>query len=114
MIEHLLKTMDGRYINKYMDKVKDNLKEIICEIPFKIAETYFEKLKNDIYSNISEKNLSSDEVIFSKNYIFHEEKGFWKHLIDWNAQKEQEIKRAAAWSEYTKSLDKDSGEKDNE
>lgn len=33
--------------------------------------------------------LNFDDVPFKKRYIFHESKGFWKHLIDWNSFHEQ-------------------------
>ena len=41
-------------------------------------------------------SFSSEDVMFRKNYVFHENKGFWRHLIDWNANLDQAIARDAA------------------
>ena len=44
---------------------------------------------------------------FRKRYVFHETKGFWRHLIDWNAFHEQEVARDKKMTEIQKRSEKD-------
>lgn len=80
-----MKVMDGRYINKYLSIVSGHLKKAVSECPQDIAEDYNQKVKSEIAENLAEKKLSAEDVPLKKNYIFHENKGFWKHLVDWNS-----------------------------
>jgi hypothetical protein len=59
-LEYLLKTVDGRYINKYMSRVSKRLKTFVCNIPMKEAQTYSDRSKFRISENIRENSLSSD------------------------------------------------------
>lgn len=53
--------------------------------------------------------FSSEESLFRKNYVFHDSKGFWRHLIDWNAHYEQEIQREKTINAFAKKTDKETG-----
>lgn len=46
MLEYLLKTIDGRYINKYISKVSKRMRSFIVSAPFKVANKYTEQSKN--------------------------------------------------------------------
>ena len=85
MIEYLMKTIDGRSINKYLERVGKLIKTVISEAPLKIVEKYIEYEKKQQNENMAKHEFSSEDTLFRKNYIFHENKGFWRHLIDWNA-----------------------------
>ena len=37
MDEYLQKTIDGRYINKYLETVSKHLKKIVANIPFSVV-----------------------------------------------------------------------------
>lgn len=89
MLEYLLKTIDGRYINKYMTKVSKRMKLFMSTAPFRVINFYTENSKKDTNRNIEENKISSDDIPFKKSYLFHDGKGFWRHLIDWNSFKEQ-------------------------
>ena len=56
---------------------------------------------------MKENNFGGDDVPFKKNYVFHEEKGLWRHIIDWNSFKEQDIKRAKLLDSIQKGIVKD-------
>jgi hypothetical protein len=36
---------------------------------------------------MKENSFGGDDVPFKKNYAFHQEKGLWRHFIDWNSFK---------------------------
>ena len=55
--------------------------------------------------------LTSEESLFRKNYVFHENKGFWKHLTDWNSHLEQETLREKTLNAFAKKTDKETDEK---
>lgn len=65
--------------------------------------------KNKIAENMRLHHFSADEVMYRKNYIFHDNKGFWRHLIDWNAHYHQELQREKAISAISKKTDKEVG-----
>lgn len=46
MLEYLLKTIDGRYINKYMTRVSRRLKSFLGNSPFKVINQYMEYSKD--------------------------------------------------------------------
>ena len=46
MLEYLMKTIDGRSINKYLEKVSKHIKGIISDAPLKTVERYIEHEKN--------------------------------------------------------------------
>ena len=50
---------------------------------------------------------STDDVPFKKRYVFHESKGFWRHLIDWNAYYEQYENREKMMNSIAKKNEKD-------
>ena len=58
--------------------------------------------------NMRQHHFNADEVMYRKNYIFHDNKGFWRHLIDWNAHYHQELQREKAINAISKKTDKDS------
>lgn len=89
MLEYLLKTIDGRYINKYMTKVSKILRGFMSNVPFRIINLYNETSKRETNRNIDENKISSDDIPFKKSYLFHDGKGFWRHLVDWNSFKDQ-------------------------
>lgn len=85
MIEHLMKSIHGRYINKYLARVGKQIRRVVSEIPLKLIEKYIEEQKKLISDNMNKYKFNSEETIYRKNYTFHDNKGFWRHLIDWNA-----------------------------
>lgn len=52
MLEYLLKTIDGRYINKYMTKVSKILRGFMSNVPFRIINIYNETSKRETNRNI--------------------------------------------------------------
>ena len=74
-----------------------NIKQIIEHQALDILDTYsgsnnhilYLKTKKETNKNIEENKISSDDIPFKKSYLFHDGKGFWRHLIDWNSFKEQ-------------------------
>lgn len=84
-----MKTIDGRYINKYMAKVAKFIREAVAEAPLEIVKSYTEIQKNKMVENMKQYSFNADEVMYRKNYVFHDSKGFWRHLIDWNAHYHQ-------------------------
>lgn len=76
-----------------MSKVSKRLRSFVSNIPYDEAYKYSEDSKKKIAKNINDNELSSDDIPFKKSYLFHDGKGFWRHLIDWNSFKEQEIQR---------------------
>lgn len=84
-----MKTIDGRYINKYIARVSKKLRDFVANIPFKIAEKYMDASKQATIENINKYSITSDEIPSKKAYIFHDGKGFWRHLVDWNSFKDQ-------------------------
>lgn len=104
-LEYLLKTIDGRYISKYMSRVSKRLKNFVSNIPMKEAQAYSDRSKQIIAKNIADNALSSDEIPFKKAYQFHQGKGFWRHLIDWNSFKEQEVQRERELNKVSKRIE---------
>ncbi len=92
-LEYLLKTIDGRYINKYMSKVSKRMRTFVNNIPLDFANKYSELSKAKTVKNIADNNLPSDDIPFKKTYRFHDGKGFWRHLLDWNSFKDQDLLR---------------------
>jgi len=45
--------------------------------------------KQATIENINKYSITSDEIPSKKAYIFHDGKGFWRHLVDWNSFKDQ-------------------------
>lgn len=37
MLEYLLKTIDGRYINRYMNEVSERLKTYLTNAPYRVV-----------------------------------------------------------------------------
>ena len=66
--------------------------------------------KREIVENQKGNSFQSDDVPFKKNYVFHEGKGLWRHLIDWNNFKEQDNKRAKLMDSISKGIVKDPAE----
>lgn len=93
MLEYLMKTVDGRNINKYMSKVSKRLRFFIMNAPYRVVNLYTERSKSQTNKNIEENKISSDDIPLRKSYLFHDGKGFWRHLVDWNSFKDQEIQR---------------------
>jgi hypothetical protein len=60
--------------------------------------------------NMKENSFGGDDVPFKKNYIFHQEKGLWRHLIDWNSFKEQDSRRQRVMDSIQKGIIKDPAE----
>jgi hypothetical protein len=60
--------------------------------------------------NMKENSFGGDDVPFKKNYIFHQEKGLWRHLIDWNSFKEQDSRRQKLMDSIQKGIIKDPAE----
>ena len=52
MIEYLMKTIDGRSINRYLERVGEQVKKIISDAPLKLVEKYIEDEKSLITQNI--------------------------------------------------------------
>ena len=92
-LEYLLKTIDGRYINKYMSKVSKRMRTFVNNIPLGFANKYMETSKAKTAKNVADNNLSGDEIPFKKTYKFNDGKGFWRHLLDWNSFKDQDLQR---------------------
>jgi hypothetical protein len=105
MLEYLLKTIDGRYINKYMTRVSKRLRSFLGNSPFRVINLFMDSSKRDTLRNIEENKISSDDIPFKKSYNFHDGKGFWRHLIDWNSFKDQEIQREKDLSKVQKRVD---------
>lgn len=59
-LEYLLKTIDGRYINKYMSKVSKRMRTFVNNIPLDFANKYMEISKAKTQKNIADNNLSGD------------------------------------------------------
>lgn len=72
MLEHLMKTISGRYINKYLLNTSKLLKKIMAECPLDIVINYIEQKKKLISHNIAKYKVSSDynDPLFRKNYVF--------------------------------------------
>lgn len=66
-----MKTIDGRYINKYLAKVSRILKAIVANTPFEGVERYMEISKNETTKNINELQMRGDDIPFKKSYVFH-------------------------------------------
>ena len=45
MLEYLLKTIDGRYINKYASRVSKRLRNFVMNAPFRVFNLYNERSK---------------------------------------------------------------------
>jgi hypothetical protein len=104
MLEYLLKTIDGRYINKYMTRVSKRLRTCMSSAPYRVINLYTETSKQLTNNNIESNKISSDDIPFKKSYLFHDGKGFWRHLIDWNSFKDQEIQREKDLSKVQKRI----------
>ena len=50
MDEYLQKTIDGRYINKYLEKVSRQLKKNVANVHVSIVEKFQEKSKTEMQS----------------------------------------------------------------
>lgn len=61
--------------------------------PYHIINSYNESSKKETLRNTEINKISTDDIPFRKSYLFHDGKGFWRHLIDWNSFKDQEIQR---------------------
>ncbi len=72
MNEYLQKTIDGRFINRYLAKVSKILKTTVSNIPLKMVESFNEESKKQMNQNMKENNFGGDDVPFKKNYVFHE------------------------------------------
>jgi hypothetical protein len=71
MIEYLQKTIDGRYINKYLAKVSRQLKKNVANVHITIVDKFNELSKKEMNENLKENNFGGDDVPFKKNYFFH-------------------------------------------
>jgi hypothetical protein len=71
MIEYLQKTIDGRYINKYLAKVSRQLKKNVANVHITIVDKFNELSKKEMNENLKENNFGGDDVPFKKNYVFH-------------------------------------------
>lgn len=110
MDQYLQKTIDGRYINQYLAKVSNHLKKIVANVQISIVDKFNELSKKEMNDNMKEGSFGGDDVPFKKNYTFHEEKGLWRHLIDWNSFKQQDTKRAKLLDSIQKGIVKDPAE----
>jgi hypothetical protein len=72
MNEYLQKTIDGRYINKYLALTSKLLKTTVANTPLKVVESFNEESKKQINQNMKENSFGGDDVPFKKNYVFHE------------------------------------------
>jgi len=88
-----------------MSRVSKRLKTFVSNIPLKEAQAYSDRSKQIIAKNIADNALSSDEIPFKKAYQFHQGKGFWRHLIDWNSFKEQEVQRERELNKVSKRIE---------
>lgn len=52
MLEYLLKTIDGRYINKYMTRVSKRMKLFMSTAPFRVINFFTENSKKETNKNI--------------------------------------------------------------
>jgi phage terminase Nu1 subunit (DNA packaging protein) len=53
-----MKTINGRYINRYLAKVGKHIRRIVSEIPLKIVDKYMEQEKREIQENVAKNNLT--------------------------------------------------------
>jgi hypothetical protein len=88
-----------------MTRVSKRLRSFLGNSPLKMIERYMEISKRDTLNNIDKNKISSDDIPFKKSYNFHDGKGFWRHLIDWNSFKDQEIQREKDLSKVQKRVE---------
>jgi len=72
-----------------MSRVSKRLRSLVANTPFRAVERYTEQSKEATISNIAKYQISSDDIPYRKSYLFHDGKGFWRHLLDWNSFKDQ-------------------------
>lgn len=65
------KTIDGRYVNKYLAKVSKHLKKNVTNVHISIVDKFNELSKKEMNENLKENNFGGDDVPFKKNYVFH-------------------------------------------
>lgn len=95
MIGYLMKKVDGRIINSLMSEVQGMLKTITLTFSKDILESYKLDSENRIAAAMkSNQDYVNEEVVqLRKRYVFHDNKTFWTHLIDWYAFNKQEKNR---------------------
>lgn len=76
-----------------MSKVSKRMRGFVSNIPLDLANKYSELSRAKMVKNIADNNLSSGDIPFRKTYKFHPGKGFWRHFLDWNSFKDQDIQK---------------------